>query len=174
MDYDKNPKASTGAFELAYKGTPVKTDKPTTSNDYTSREKGIRQSALKEDMKKTKPAPALLIKDIGYGMRQTLEDLLGILKKEMRKREKNKKQSIATIASFTAIKIDQSVETITSKTVMETQTESKVKIIEFDSENNLISSYHIKSGKNMKNEETNTVKYSKDYILNLLRKKVIK
>lgn len=174
MDYEKNPKASTGAFELAYKGTPVlKTDRPTTSNEYaSSSEKG--PSALKEDKKKSKPAPALLIKDIGYGMRQTLEDLLGILRKEMQKRQKNKKQSIATIASFTTIKINQSVETITSKTGMVTQTESKIKIIEFDSQNNLISSYHIKSGKNMKNEETNTVKYSKDYILNLLRKKVIK
>lgn len=126
---------------------------------------------------KTMPAPALVIKNIGIGMRQTLEDLMEILKKDLDKRKKGKskeitkKHSIATVASFNTNRIHQASETVILNSCIETQTLSKIKIIEVDSNNNFLSTYHIKDGKITKDEETNTVKFSKQYILNLLKKK---
>lgn len=182
VDYDSDPKAKTGEFELAYKGGPVNTaDKVTSSNQYAVSESkaivGKTNQARDVQKKKTMPAPAIVIKNIGIGMRQTLEDLMGILKKELDKKKKGKsndiakKHSIATVASFNTNRIHQASETIILNSCTETQTLSKIKIIEVDSNNNFLSTYRIKDGRITKDEETNTVKFSKQYILNLLRKK---
>lgn len=182
VDYDNNPKANTGAFELAYTGNPImNADKMISSNQYVpSESKALvaQTSNMKpSQIVKTKQAPALVIKNIGFGMSQTLEDLMSILKKEVDKRQIRKvgeivkKHSIATISSFTTNRNHQASETTMSNSCIETQTISKIKIIEVDSKNNFLSTYQFKDGKVMKNEETNTVKFSKQHILNLLKRK---
>lgn len=173
MDYENDVKASTGAFELAYKGMALKTSNvPTSTNKAVPSE--ISKALLPTSSigaKKWKPNAANVIKDIGYGMRQTLEDLLMILKREKQKKENTKNQSIPTIASLLAPKIHQSVETVTSIACIETQTLNNIKIIEINSKDDLISTYQKNGRQRLENSETNTIKYTKEYILNLFKKR---
>lgn len=176
VDYENDSKASTGGFELAYKAVPIKTSEecPPKSELITSGLSQVIMGNVTTGLIKSKPNAASLIRDIGYGMRQTLEDLLNVLQKERERTKKEiatKKHSIATIASFTTPKRNQSVETVTSNACMETQTFSKIKIMEIDSQDDMISAYQTKGKKRWKNGETNTIKYTTEYILSLLKKR---
>lgn len=176
--------ASTGAFELIYRAQSMKkttdrpvyraqpmkktTDRPVSSNQIVSN--SFKSNSTPES-KYPPPAPADVIKNIGVGMRQTLEDLLVILKNSKRKNKNSKKQSVAITASLRNSKTNRSIETVTSRACIETQTLSKIKVIELNSNKDLISSYQLQDNKMMKNEETNTVKYTKEYVLEILKNK---
>lgn len=166
-------KASTGAFELIYKALTIQTnDRPVSNNQTVA--SAVSKSIIGSSNIETRysqPATAVVIKNIGFGMRQTLEDLVSILKSSKQKKQ-HSKPSTATITSFTNPKTNQSMETVISKACIETQTLSKIKIMEVDSNNDLISSYYIKENKKMRNGETNTVKYTKEYVLEILKNKV--
>lgn len=148
--------ASTGAFELIYRAQPIKktterpvykaqpikkrTDRPVSSNQIVSN--SFKSNSTPES-KYPPPASTDVIKNIGFGMRQTLEDLLAILKNSKRRNKNSKQQSVATTSSFTNPKTNRSIETVTSRACIETQTLSKIKIIELKSNKDLISSYHL-------------------------------
>lgn len=175
MDYDFNIKANTGAFELAYKGVLAKTSNTPTSTNQLVASKKSNKSLIDNaptELTKWNLDPANLIKEIGYGMKQTLEDLLNVLKREKRKRENATNQDITTIASSRILKIHQSVETLTSNACMETQTLSTIKIVEIDPKDDIMSIKQTNGSKMFKNSETNTRKYTKEYILHLLKKNV--
>lgn len=111
--------------------------------------------------------PTRLMKTLGHGMKQTLEDLLKIMKKHKNKKDNTKKHSISTTFSFINPKVNHSVETINSIACIETQTVSKIKIIDISSDDKFL-----KGEATLRNNETNTTKYTKEYILNLLMKKL--
>lgn len=171
VDYENDTKASTGHFELIYEGAPIETiDKLSSTNE--THTKDVSQTlvtVVSTELRKTNPT--VMIKDIGLGMRQTLENLLMILKREKEKRRNFAKHSLATIGSMSVAKKNQSIETIKSIACMNTQTLSKIKIVETNSDET-VTSYHWRTGKMSKDGETNTMKYTKDYILNMLKQKI--
>lgn len=160
IDYENDIKASTGAFELVYKGAFLKTNESPSSVDNEGLSSGLSQALVNVNDtpdKEKRDIPSIIIKDISCSMRQVLMDLLNILKKEKLRKQIATKE----VEPIAIQKIHQSVETITSISTIQTQTIiSKIAI------------FNDEKRKNLRNQDTNTMKYSKEYILNLLKKKI--
>lgn len=109
IDYEKNKNANTGRFELLYQGkiTAVRSKgleqvsgKPL-STDFFYKPSEISHKISNDNMEMKNsnsiPEAAVCIKELGQGMRQTLEDLMDLLKNEKIRRQNQINRSIIAV-----------------------------------------------------------------------------
>ncbi|XP_074031077.1 tubulin glycylase 3A isoform X4 [Leptinotarsa decemlineata] len=117
IDHQRDGKKNTGGFELLYqqqtvslcKTGPLQVEGTHLKEDYFSDPPTVSEKNSTKVQTSDKLEPVTCIRELGIGMRNTLENLLTILKQEKLKRLKRRNISIETLLSNTSIQTQTSL-----------------------------------------------------------------